>query len=151
MSKRDSQVNEIELKVFKMLLERFGEPIGEQPALVGVADAGPGHKKTYDTTIARSWNDPEVVREDDEVEHKIPLASDDSESCTCDEDVVYDESDDSDDDLEEVAPKGWEGTVRAMKKHSDKIDNPFALSNYMKAHGAEPHYSSRKPFNKKSR
>ena len=41
--------------------------------------------------------------------------------------------------LDEVSPKGWEKTVKAMKKHKD-IDNPYALANYMKAKG----YKSRK-------
>jgi hypothetical protein len=38
----------------------------------------------------------------------------------------------------EVAPKGWEGTVKAMKKHKD-IDNPYALTNYMKNKGYKSH------------
>jgi len=38
----------------------------------------------------------------------------------------------------EVAPPGWEGTVKAMKKHPD-IDNPWALSWYMKGKGDVPH------------
>src|SRR5216683_6710226 len=39
--------------------------------------------------------------------------------------------------LSEVAPPGWEGTVKAMKKHKD-IDNPWALSWYMKGQGDQP-------------
>ena len=38
-----------------------------------------------------------------------------------------------------VAPPGWEDTVKKMKKHKDKIDNPWALAWYMKNKGAEPH------------
>lgn len=41
------------------------------------------------------------------------------------------------------APEGWEGTVKKMKEHSE-IDNPFALSNYMKNKGDEPHYTEPK-------
>lgn len=37
---------------------------------------------------------------------------------------------------EEVAPPGWEPTVKAMKKHKD-IDNPWALAWYMKGKGAK--------------
>jgi hypothetical protein len=44
--------------------------------------------------------------------------------------------------LEESAPEGWEGTVKAMKQHGDKIDNPFALAHSMKNKGAEPHYKN---------
>lgn len=38
----------------------------------------------------------------------------------------------------EVAPPGWEGTVKAMKKHKD-IDNPWALSWWMKNKGDTSH------------
>ena len=40
--------------------------------------------------------------------------------------------------LGEKAPKGWEGTVKAMKKHKE-IDNPWALSHYMKNKGYTSH------------
>jgi hypothetical protein len=43
-----------------------------------------------------------------------------------------------DDKVEEAAPKGWEGTVKAMKKHKE-IDNPWALAHYMKNKGYESH------------
>jgi len=38
----------------------------------------------------------------------------------------------------EVAPPGWEKTVKAMKKH-DEIDNPFALAWHMKNKGYKSH------------
>jgi hypothetical protein len=38
----------------------------------------------------------------------------------------------------EVAPPGWEKTVKAMKKH-DEIDNPFALAWSMKNKGYKSH------------
>lgn len=41
-------------------------------------------------------------------------------------------------DMEEVAPPGWEGTVKAMKKHKN-IKNPSALANYMKNKGDHSH------------
>jgi hypothetical protein len=40
--------------------------------------------------------------------------------------------------MTEVAPPGFEGTVRAMKKHKD-IDNPFALAWSMKNKGYKSH------------
>lgn len=40
--------------------------------------------------------------------------------------------------MTEKAPEGWEGTVKAMKKHKD-IDNPFALAHYMKSKGYKSH------------
>ena len=40
--------------------------------------------------------------------------------------------------IDEVAPKGWEGTVKSMKKHKE-IDNPWALANYMKNKGYKSH------------
>jgi hypothetical protein len=47
------------------------------------------------------------------------------ESCECEE-------------LEEVAPEGWEKTVKGMKKH-EEIDNPWALANWMKGQGYKGH------------
>lgn len=41
--------------------------------------------------------------------------------------------------VNEVAPEGWEGTVKAMKKHQHKIDNPWALAYYMKGKGYKSH------------
>ena len=38
----------------------------------------------------------------------------------------------------ENAPEGWEGTVKAMKKEKD-IDNPWALSHWMKNKGYHSH------------
>lgn len=40
--------------------------------------------------------------------------------------------------LAEVAPPGWEATVKKMKKHKDDIENPWALAWYMKGKGAKP-------------
>jgi len=40
--------------------------------------------------------------------------------------------------VDEVAPEGWEGTVKKMKKHKD-IDNPWALAWYMKKKGYKSH------------
>lgn len=40
--------------------------------------------------------------------------------------------------LDEKAPEGFEGTVKAMKKHKD-IDNPWALANWMKKKGYKSH------------
>lgn len=42
-------------------------------------------------------------------------------------------------ELTEKAPKGWEGTVKAMKKHKDDIDNPWALAHWMKNKGYKSH------------
>ena len=40
--------------------------------------------------------------------------------------------------LYEKAPEGWEGTVKAMKKHKE-IDNPYALTHWMKNKGYKSH------------
>lgn len=40
--------------------------------------------------------------------------------------------------VNEKAPAGWEGTVKAMKKHKE-IDNPWALSHWMKNRGMKSH------------
>jgi bacterioferritin (cytochrome b1) len=44
----------------------------------------------------------------------------------------------SSDQLSEKSPEGWEGTVKAMKKH-DEIDNPWALAHWMKGKGYKSH------------
>lgn len=41
-------------------------------------------------------------------------------------------------DIQEVSPPGFEGTVKAMKKHGE-IDNPWALAWYMKKKGFKSH------------
>jgi hypothetical protein len=46
----------------------------------------------------------------------------------------------------ETAPKGWEGTVKAMKKHKE-IDNPYALTNWMKNKGYKSHKKAEEGFN----
>jgi hypothetical protein len=40
--------------------------------------------------------------------------------------------------MNEKAPEGWEGTVKAMKKHKE-IDNPWAMAYYMKKKGYKSH------------
>lgn len=40
--------------------------------------------------------------------------------------------------IQEVSPPGFEGTVKAMKKHKE-IDNPYALAWYMKNKGMKSH------------
>ena len=45
------------------------------------------------------------------------------------------------------APEGWEGTVKEMKKDKD-IDNPWALSNWMKNKGYESHKGSANAWKK---
>jgi hypothetical protein len=39
--------------------------------------------------------------------------------------------------IAEVAPEGWEKTIKKMKKHKE-IDNPWALANWMKKKGYTP-------------
>lgn len=42
--------------------------------------------------------------------------------------------------LQEVAPPGWEGTVKKMKKHK-RISSPWALAWWMYKRGYKPHYT----------
>tara|TARA_Y100000034_G_C6898487_1_gene414790 strand:+ start:2646 stop:2933 length:288 start_codon:yes stop_codon:yes gene_type:complete len=50
----------------------------------------------------------------------------------------YSEADElHEDELEEVAPPGWEGTVKKMKGDPD-IENPWALAWSMKKKGHKP-------------
>ena len=43
-----------------------------------------------------------------------------------------------DHEVDEKSPEGWEGTVKSMKKHKD-VDNPYALSHWMKNKGYKSH------------
>lgn len=54
------------------------------------------------------------------------------------DDAMFDEWYASYTDMAEAAPKGWEKTVKAMKKH-DEIDNPWALAHWMKGKGYKSH------------
>lgn len=60
-------------RIFEMLLERFGEPIHDQPAMVGARDEGPGGKALWndDPKLDREWSDPDVVKEMDAVGAEI--------------------------------------------------------------------------------
>jgi hypothetical protein len=51
---------------------------------------------------------------------------------------LFQETNAAEGELDEVAPKGWEGTVKAMKKHKE-IDNPWALAHHMKNKGYKSH------------
>jgi hypothetical protein len=44
----------------------------------------------------------------------------------------------SEENIQEVSPPGFEGTVKAMKKHGE-VDNPWALAWYMKNKGFKSH------------
>jgi hypothetical protein len=51
----------------------------------------------------------------------------------------------TDEEVDEAAPKGWEGTVKSMKKH-DEIDNPWALAHWMKGKGYKSHKKADEAF-----
>ena len=55
------------------------------------------------------------------------------------DDITSDEDILGEDELEEVAPPGWEETVKQMKDDPE-IDNPYALAWHMKKKGAKPGY-----------
>ena len=65
-------------------------------------------------------------------EHNQPDHYSDEEMKNDAEEPVQTES------LDEKSPEGGGGTVKAMKKHKE-IDNPFALAQYMKKKGYNPH------------
>lgn len=52
--------------------------------------------------------------------------------------------------LNEVAPQGWEATVLRMKQHKE-IDNPWALAHWMKSKGYHPHAGKKSKKTKKSK
>lgn len=62
------RIDEATLRIYKVLLERFGEPIGKSDATVGAKDEGPGGKSLWKDPPKkdREWSDPDVIRETDE-------------------------------------------------------------------------------------
>jgi hypothetical protein len=52
--------------------------------------------------------------------------------------TIYNKEDETPEQFNEVSPPGFEGTVKAMKKHKE-IDNPYALAWYMKNKGYKSH------------
>lgn len=52
--------------------------------------------------------------------------------------TIYNKEDEAPEQVNEVSPPGFEGTVKAMKKHKE-IDNPYALAWYMKNKGYKSH------------
>lgn len=82
------------------------------------------------------YNTPDKPME--EGEHLKP--SEDHKNPHKDPHMVHEDMCEGDgcDEMDEVAPDGWEGTVKAMKKYK-KIDNPWALAYYMKSKGYSSH------------
>ncbi len=93
--------------VFNMLIERFGEPIGDAPSTVGVPDERNDHEKPCCDKCGKM--PPEL-----------------NSSCGCN--VL-------ENDLVQKAPPGGEKMVKALKKNK-KIKNPWAIawSVYNKKH-----------------
>lgn len=52
--------------------------------------------------------------------------------------TIYNKDTEAPEEVNEVSPPGFEGTVKAMKKHKE-IDNPYALAWYMKNKGYKSH------------
>jgi hypothetical protein len=85
-------------------------------------------------TVMNDWIDRLTVRTfNEEMKSVFPFLYnilDESELPVCELSADY--------FLGEKAPKGWEGTVKAMKKHKE-IDNPWALAHSMKNKGYTSH------------
>ena len=158
---RKPQLDEVSLKVYKMLLERFGEPIHDQPAMVGARDEGPGGKALWNDEPKhdRNWSDPNVVREADDEDAcrqhcgMMHGMGDENASCGMNEDGYMDEQDDLDEQgydeavtpppasgvathMNEKTPPGGERVVKALKKNKN-VKNPWAVAWSMKNKGAK--------------
>jgi hypothetical protein len=85
-------------------------------------------------TVMNDWIDRLTVRTfNEEMKSVFPFLYnivDESELPVCELSADY--------FMDEAAPKGWEGTVKAMKKHKE-IDNPWALAHSMKNKGYTSH------------
>ena len=58
--------------------------------------------------------------------------------CGDQDEMLLDTGVEGEEDVDEVAPPGWEGTVKGMKKHKN-IKNPWALAWSMKNKGDKSH------------
>jgi hypothetical protein len=91
-------------------------------------------EKAIPETVMNDWIDRLTVRTfNEEMKTVFPFLYnivDESELPVCELSSDY--------FLDEKAPKGWEGTVKAMKKHKE-IDNPWALAHSMKNKGYTSH------------
>jgi len=121
--------------VVRHLLERFGEPIGDTTTTVGVADERSGHARRNRRKETNPFGSDLV---DESVCQNCGSMHTTLEGGTCDECGEQMKPGLEEEDLDEVAPEGWEGTVKAMKKHSD-IKNPWALAWSMKNKGYKSH------------
>lgn len=117
-------------KFDKILRERFGDPIGSY-----AGDAPVGVRDLDDVEVCEDCGMMPVegvcgcggdVSPCDKC-NMLEVAG----SCGC---TLLDESDDA---LDEVAPPGYEKTVKALKKEPS-IDNPWALAWSMKKKGVKP-------------
>jgi len=96
------------------------------------------------------WLKDDGKKDDKKSSKKLPWEKNDDKDTEDSEEKVEEEwekpwekDDDSDEKVEdekveEDSPAGWEGTVKGMKKHRE-IDNPWALSHYMKNKGYHSH------------
>lgn len=81
---------------------------------------------------------PIVVQPEPPALEEIPFEENESYWLECQTKMNEDKEFKFDEKLNEVAPEGWEGTVKAMKK-SKKITNPWALAHWMKGKGMKSH------------
>lgn len=91
-------------------------------------------EKVIPETVMNDWIDRLTVRTfNEEMKTVFPFLYnivDESELPVCELSSDY--------FMDEASPKGWEGTVNAMKKHKE-IDNPWALAHSMKNKGYKSH------------
>jgi hypothetical protein len=145
--------------VRKYLNSRAGRHLGDQVRQVAGKDIKPEHITAAHRTAALAANHPkkdlkaQVIKHGSYDESLVPgilrdlselsermLATTDELALDLDAFLQDDPAvAEGEEELPEVAPPGWSGTVKAMKHHKE-ISNPFALAWAMKKRGAKPHY-----------
>lgn len=113
-------------RVFKTLLERFGEPIVDPVKTVGMRDERNQVKDEEDVIDDKPWS--EYQKQPAKVSESIK-SHEHSISCSDDCDEAYDA-------IDEVTPPGGEKVVKALKKQKN-VKNPWAVAWSIKNKGAK--------------
>lgn len=128
MLNRQRKLNEdVAQQVFKVLFERFGEPIVGRRQTVGIRDERSSIKDEDDVLNDKQWS--EYQKQRPSVAEALKAGH---HTAMCDEDC-----DETHDLVDETTPPGYEKIVKKLKR-SKSVKNPWAVAWSMKKKGIKP-------------